>query len=444
MITAVPRGLSLGGESVEALGLEVGAPELRKRAWSEYNRRPWPSKESEAWRRTDISGIDFARFQVLAGVSEPSDKVPAAFADTLIENEAALLWGDQGLHRYGKPQETGVVVLDLADALRQRPDLVTPHLGSCLEPERGKFDAFSAAFWTHGLFVHIPKNVDVSAIIRGGYGVSLADNQATVMRTLIVAEAGSRVTIIEDFASAPAPEGSGGGDDSARRLSIGGVEIIAAENAEVKYVNLQRHDQGVNHFLCQNARLAANARLSMMVVGLGGALTKADFGSELLAEGAVSRLYGLVFGDKDQRFTHHTWQEHRAPRTTSDLLFKAALRDTARSIYTGLIKIEKEAGKSEAYQASKNILLSQGARANAIPMLEILTDDVKCGHGAAVGSLEEDQKFYLMARGIGLSEAERVIVEGFFEEVLQRMPVPGLPDRLRAAIDDKLTGGSRG
>ncbi|HMU75411.1 MAG TPA: SufD family Fe-S cluster assembly protein, partial [Elusimicrobiota bacterium] len=152
----------------------------------------------------------------------------------------------------------------------------------------------------------------------------------------------------------------------------------------------------------------------------------------------VGEQVGVFFGDEEQRFTHHTHQDHRAPHTASDLLFKAALRDNARSVYTGMIKIAKEAQKTNAYQASKNILLSKGARANAIPMLEILADDVKCGHGAAVGSLDDDQRFYLMSRGLPREEAERAIVEGFFEDVLQRIPVPGMSDRLRAVLDAKL------
>ena len=157
-----------------------------------------------------------------------------------------------------------------------------------------------------------------------------------------------------------------------------------------------------------------------------------------MGPGASANLYGLVFGDGDQRFTHHTLQEHQAPRTSSDLLFKSALTDKARSIYTGLIRIEKTAGQSQAYQASKNVLLSRTARANAIPMLEILTDDVKCGHGAAVGGLDDDQRFYLMSRGLNRREAERAMVEGFFEDVIQRVPLPSLHERLRSMIDEKL------
>jgi Fe-S cluster assembly protein SufD len=304
-------------------------------------------------------------------------------------------------------------------------------LGRVLSPESGKFSALSMAFWSRGLFVYVPKDVDAGVVLRGGYAPRLADGQAVVTRTLVVAEPGSHLTFMEDYA-AEGPEGEGAA------LAVGGVELVLGENAHVTYVNLQRQGRSVNHFLCQSAQLARDARLTTLAPALGGGLSRADFGSTLQGAGAVANLYGLVFGDGKQRFTHHTRQEHQAPRTSSDLLFKSALMDEARSIFTGLIRIEKTATKSEASQASKNILLSRNARANAIPMLEILTDDVKCGHGAAVGGLDDDQRFYLMSRGLGRREAEQAMVEGFFEDVLQRVPVPALHERLRSAIDEKL------
>ncbi|MBK8576678.1 MAG: Fe-S cluster assembly protein SufD [Elusimicrobia bacterium] len=330
-------------------------------------------------------------------------------------------------------ESKGVIFQDLAEAYRQRPDLVGRHLGSLLPTMNSKFSALSGAFWNRGLFVFVPKGVDAGIVLRGGYAPNLADGQAAVTRTLIVAEPGSRLTFLEDYA-ATGPEGEG------EALAVAGVEIVVGENAEVTYVNLQAPRAKRQSFPFQNARLARDARLTTLASALGGHLSRADFGSQLQGPGAKANLYGLVFGDGDQRFTHHTRQEHQAPHTSSDLLFKAALLDQARSIFTGMIRIEKTATKSEAYQASKNVLLSRNARANAIPMLEILTDDVKCGHGAAVGGLDDDQRFYLMSRGLDPHEAERAMVEGFFEDILLRVPVPSLHERWRAMIDKKLAG----
>ena len=408
---------------------------LRQRAKTHFDALSWPTKEDEAWRRTDLSGLDLDRFVLAPSAQARLPGVPGAFTDFVGGEDALVLWGPEGVHRrIGKDLESkGVIFQDLAEALREKPDRVEPSLGTCLPSENSKFTALSGAFWNRGLFVFVPKGVDAGVVVRGGYASTLADGHAAVTRTLIVAEAGARLTFLEDYASTgPAGEGEA--------LSVAGVEIVAGENADVTYVNFQRHGRSVNHFLLQNARLARDARLTTLTAGLGGHLSRSDFGSQLLAPGATANLYGLVFGDGDQRFTHHTRQEHQAPRTSSDLLFKSALMDRARSIYTGMIRIEKAAAKSEAYQASKNILLSRNARANAIPMLEILTDDVKCGHGAAVGGLDDDQRFYLMSRGLDPREAERAMVEGFFEDVLLRVPVPALHERLRAMIDKKLAG----
>jgi Fe-S cluster assembly protein SufD len=409
--------------------------DLRRRSRESFDSLPWPTKEDEAWRRTDLSGLDLDRFVLAPSTEARLTDVPGAFTDFVGEEDALVLWGSEGLHRrVGVETESkGVLFQDLAEAYRQRPDLVGRHLGSLLPTMNSKFSALSGAFWNRGLFVFVPKGVDAGIVLRGGYAPNLADGQAAVTRTLIVAEPGSRLTFLEDYA-ATGPEGEG------EALAVAGVEIVVGENAEVTYVNFQRHGRSVNHFLLQNARLARDARLTTLASALGGHLSRSDFGSQLLGPGAKANLYGLVFGDGDQRFTHHTRQEHQAPHTSSDLLFKAALLDQARSIFTGMIRIEKTATKSEAYQASKNVLLSRTARANAIPMLEILTDDVKCGHGAAVGGLDDDQRFYLMSRGLDPHEAERAMVEGFFEDILLRVPVPSLHERWRAMIDKKLAG----
>jgi Fe-S cluster assembly protein SufD len=403
-------------------------------AFERFEKTPWPTKEDEAWRRTDLSGLNLNGFALAPASGETLAEIPVAFTEFVSPTDSLVLWGPNGVHRRSPAESlgSGVVFLSLAEALRQCPELVWPHLGKVVSPSNGKFAGLSTAFWNRGLFVYVPKGVDAGVVLRGGYAPHLAAGESAVTRTLIVAEPGSRLTYMEDYA-ASGPEGDGDA------LSVAGVEIVVGENAEVSYVNLQHHERSVNHFLFQNARLARDARLTTVAVALGGKLSRADFGSQLQGPGADAKLYGLVFGEGDQRFTHHTRQEHQASRTTSDLLFKAALMDQSRSIFTGMIRIEKEATKSEAYMASKNILLSGQARANAIPMLEILTDDVKCGHGAAVGGLEEDQRFYLMSRGLDRFEAERAMVEGFFEDVLQRAPVPALHERLRSAIDEKLS-----
>lgn len=426
MITDAPSHAALTEDTVRALGETLGHGPARSEAWKFFAAAPWPRSESEAWRRTDISALEWDRFRLRSMSRGPAKAVPLPFQGTEDPNETGCLWGDEG--RYVSGALKGGVELS---ALSESPR-AGEFLGTAVRP-RGKFEALSQAFWTQGDFLFVPAKAAPGTLLRLGRGASLKDGELTAHRTVVTVEAGAHLTLIEDDAVPEVPEGG-------EAVVVGGVELVLGEGAEVRYIHLQRHGRGVRHFFSHHARLAADARLTTLVIGLGGTLTKADFGSELLGPGAESRLYGLVFGEGDQRFTHHTVQDHRAPRTSSDVLFKAALRDTSRSVYTGLIQIEKTAQKTDAHQTSKNILLSTGARAVAIPNLEILTDDVVCGHGAAVGNLDDDQRFYLMSRGLGAAEAERVIVEGFFEEVLEKIPVPGLHDRLRAAIDEKLEG----
>jgi Fe-S cluster assembly protein SufD len=432
MMETTPAPSGLTRTALDVLAACGESPELaafRRRAWDVYESLPWPTTEDEGWRRTDLSLVAPEAHAPVPAVAVPAEGIPGEFSGQWGEGEELLLWGSAGPYRRVSKalEDRGVLFLDLAEAVRRAPRLVWPRLGRILAPERGKFSALSAALWGRGLFVYVPKNVDAGAILRGGYAPSLEPGQALFSRTLVVAEAGSRLTLLVDHGAR--------GD---RALSVEGAEFYLGDNADVTYVNLQRLGAGVDHFFSQDAQVASGGKLTALALAIGGRISRADFGSQLAGPGASAGIYGLVFGEGEQRLTHHTRQSHEAPHTASDCLFKAALMGRARSIYTGLIRIEKTAVQANAYQASKNILLSKEARANAIPMLEILTDDVKCGHGAAVGSLDEDQRFYLMSRGLDRREAERAIVEGFFEDVLARVPVSGARDALRSAIDAKL------
>jgi len=404
----------------------VGA--LRRDAWVVFDRLPWPTKEDEAWRRTDLSRLSLDQRRLIPIPFAVAPQPPSSFLGGG-EGECRLLWGADGLSNAPSSslENQGVLFLGLTEALQRVPHLVLPHLGKILPAGQGKFQALSLAVWSHGAFVFVPKNVTAAVVLRTGTSLNLREGQTLATRTLVVAEPGARVTLIEDHAST----GSNG-------LSVHGTELVVGENAHVTYVSLQRLGTEVDHFALQNARVGAGGQLTTLVMALGGRVSRGDFGSRLEGAGAQAGLYGLVFGNGAQRFTHNTWQEHVAPHTTSDLLFKAALTDESRSVYTGMIRIEKNAGQSKAYQSSKNVLLSRNARAHALPMLEILTDDVQCGHGAAVGSLDDDQKFYLMSRGLSTREAERMIVEGFFEDVLSRVPTTGVRESLQNAIDLKL------
>jgi Fe-S cluster assembly protein SufD len=375
-MTAVEDLKPVSQETAHELGGDGSsvAADLRHRAWNAYENFPLPSREDEAWRRTDISALDLERFRLSSDGAQALAEVPPQFAGLAGEDEALLLFQDRGLFRRlpKEWEEKGLVFTDLRSALKTHKALVEKHLLKAVSPRRGKFEALNGALWTRGVFLYVPKGLDVSLTLRGGYGATLSDGQASLPHTLAVVEEGARVTYFDEYVSS----GVSGGE----ALSCAGVELFLGPDSQMTYLNIQRLGAGVSHFLTQNALLQPNARLTTLAVALGGTLSKANFGCELVGRGASSQLYGLVFGDGGQRFTHHTQQDHQVPDTTSDLLFKAALKDSARSVYTGMIRIAKEAQRTSSYQANRNLLLSPTARANTIPMLEILADDVKCGH----------------------------------------------------------------
>jgi Fe-S cluster assembly protein SufD len=242
-------------------------------------------------------------------------------------------------------------------------------------------------------------------------------------RLLVVAGAGSSVTVIDEYA--------GGGAPSQVHAT---VEVLVEDNAQVRAVTIQRLGKGVVLHVSQRARVGRDAKLVSVWASLGASYAKADLGTLLAGKGAEVELLGFLFGTGRQHFDHHTVHEHRAPHTHSDLDFKVVLKDRARSAYTGLIRIAPEAPVSEAYQENRNLLLNDGAKADSIPELEILTDEVMCTHGATIGSLDPEQLFYLQSRGIPKREAARMIVEGFFEPTLARLP-EDVRERIREHVE---------
>lgn len=415
-----------------ALRESPAAKAQRAHGWRLFDALPIPAKEDEAWRRTPLARFDLNRFEPSLAPLAHDTSYAARVENVLEDQEGLLLLQDDQFYRRlgGEWEARGLIFKDLSSALRENTALVEKYLGGVPGATLGKFDALNRAFWNRGVFVYVPKGMDVTLPLLGGHAATARDGAAVLPRTIVVLEEGARLTYFDDYVSS--------GLDAGQALSCGSVEIHLGADADLRYVNVQRWGRGMWHFFSQDATLGRDARLTALSISLGGSFSKVDLGSRLMGQGAVSKLYGLVFGDENQHFTHHTLQDHTAPNTQSDLLFKAAVKDKARSVYTGLIHITKEAQRTSAFQTSRNMLLSDTAKADTIPMLEILADDVQCGHGASVGALDEDQRFYLMTRGLDRQNAERVIVEGFFEEVLQRVPLEGAREKLHAAINQKL------
>ena len=379
-------------------------------AQERYSSLPWPTATDEEWRRTDPSLIPVPS----SGLEPPAS--PGLKVGWETPPSSAL--------------PPGVILTDLMTAAEQHPQLIEQYLYKSGTPEGlKKFVALHQALATQGLFCYVPDGVRVEFPLKSWMELTQSGG-AVFPHVLLFAGRESELTLIDERYSA--------GDGETPVLSDEMVEIFLKKGANLRYVHLQRWNPAVTELFTQRAVLEQDAQFLNITIGLGGCLTKATVETVLQESGARSELLGILLGSNRQHFDFHTLQDHRAERTFSDLLYKSALADQAESIYTGLIRITKQAQKSDAYQANRNLLLSEGAKADSIPMLEIETNDVRCTHGVAVGPVDEDQLFYLMSRGLPHAEAERLIVEGFFDQVFKRIPMESLREELAVEVNRRL------
>jgi Fe-S cluster assembly protein SufD len=446
------RGLAtdVSRRAVEGLSSLKDEPEwMRERrleAWREYEETLAPTGKEEEWRLTDPARLNMESALVY-GESEvrgrSPDDWPRALRARLLGRDAKAKNGRGGLviQHNSEPlveslkaelADQGVVFSSLERALREHPELVQPYfMADPVSPPDGKFAALHAALWSGGTFLYVPKDVDVRLPLWAEVVVN-APGLSVFPHTLVIAERGSRVTLIEEHSSP---------DQSKTAFSNGLVEVHARDGAQVRYVSLQRWGGHVRSLNLLRKFLERDSRAESLIVGLGSELTKGRVEAVLRGEGAESQMLGLFVPTQNQHFDYVTHQDHVAPHTTSDLLFKSAVKDRGRSLYYGVTQVRKSARESSAYQESRNILLSEGAKADATPVLEIEAFDVlRCGHGATVGPVDEEQLFYLMCRGVPRAEAERMIVAGFFQQVLGRLGEGPLADYVGQALERKLNG----
>ncbi len=291
-----------------------------------------------------------------------------------------------------------------------------------------KFAAHNAAVWEHGLLVVVPKGVELEQPLAVRI-VNSVDGGALFFRLLVIAEEGSRFTLIEEYASS-SPELNG--------YTNAVAELFVEQAAKLEYVSIQSLSQNTWHFASHHARVERDAELDWVAGGFGSRRGKVWIQNDLAGQGATSRVTGAYFADGDQHLDYDTYQLHVAPNTTSDFAFKGALRDRATAVWRGMIHVEKEAQRTNAYQENRNLMLSPTAHAVPIPGLEILANDVRCTHGATVGQVDRDQLFYLMARGLPRPEAERLIVRGFFTDVLDRIELEPVREALGQALEARI------
>jgi len=291
-----------------------------------------------------------------------------------------------------------------------------------------KFAALHGAFFSGGTFLYVPRGVVIDLPLQSLTYFDAA-NVAMFTHTLVIVEEGAAVTLIENYASQ---------ENEAQRFSNGAVELILKPGASLHYFHLQDFARNVWHFSSQTALLDRDSTLTWLNGTLGSQTTKAFLDCKFLGPGTNANLLGFFFGDGKQHFDQHTFQNHIVGHSASDLLYKGALKDNAYSVFRGLIRVNPNAQRSDAYQANRNILLSPKAHADSIPELEIEANDVRCTHGATVGPIDPEQIFYLMTRAVPKIDAEKLIVEGFFDPLMQKIPLASIRNELTQAIQTKI------
>jgi Fe-S cluster assembly protein SufD len=386
-------------------------------AAARYAELALPNTTDEHWRFTDLRGFDPDSFvrDGHGSVSDTKTRLPETMLDVDVAGMATV---DEG----------GIsVVRNAPEGVTFEPFTDHERLGQLVGTDE-KFAAHNAAVWEHGLLVVVRKGVELEQPLAVRI-VNSVDGGAHFFRLLVIAEPESRFTLIEEYASA-SPE-LGGYTNSV-------TEIFVEQAAKLEYVSIQNLSRETWHFASHHARVERDAELDWVAGGFGSKKGKTWIQNDLTGQGATSRVTGAYFADADQHLDYDTYQLHSAPNTTSDFAFKGALRDKATAVWRGMIRVEKDAQRTNAYQENRNLMLSPTTHAVPIPGLEILANDVRCTHGATVGQVDREQLFYLMARGLSRGEAERLIVRGFFSDVLDRIELEPVREALGEALEARI------
>ena len=401
----------------------------RRSAWRSFRQLGWPSRRHEEWLRTDIRLFKLDNFTMPGAVSE-SDALPPGYL-----REGVVLAGSAtsvdsrstGAELESKWTDQGVLFGSLGRLVKEHGDVIRPHLMTrAFSRDFDRFAALHAACWSGGTLLYVPRGVVVdepfhalSAISPGG---------ADFGHTLVILEEGAEATMLTETAS---------GDDSVG-LHCGGIELIVAPGANLRYVNLQNWGHRVWHFAQQKAIVERDANLQWTMAAMGSRLAKVNQHVTLAGPGANCQVNGVLFAEGKQHLSYHTLQHHEAPHCRSDFLYKAALQDKSRTVWRGMIQVDAEAQKTDGYQRNDNLLLSTKARADSIPGLEIEADDVRCTHGSTTGKIDEELIFYAMCRGYTRREAARMIVTGFFQQIFDRITIENVRNSLGEAISRKV------
>ncbi len=422
------------GEIVEKNSEPLWMKEKRLESWYVFKKMPMPTGQEETWRRTD-----FNRFRIVETLPYMDPALPTRdhnnlkyeirpsihnYIDTsgiLIQQNSHTAFNKLADNLTGK----GVIYTDINTAIRKYPELIKPYLMTdCIKPDENKFTAIHTACMNGGVFLYIPEGVEVYMPVRTLFSMK-TDGEGMFYHTLIIAEPYSKVTYIEECRS---------NSNDNQTTSNNAVEIFVNEGATVNYLGLQDLNTDVYHFVTKRAIVDKDASMYWIEGSKGSKVTKSYLESILKDSGADTGIFGAFSVTDDQHIDISTFIHHLAPDTTADILINGALKERSRSVFQGMIKIEKKAQQTDAYMANHNLILSDKARADSIPRLEIEADNVHATHGVSIGQIDEEQLFYLMSRGISMEDSKDMIVDGLFEAVLQKIKTDDLKEILRGFV----------
>ena len=419
---------------LEARSAELPAwfRDQQRAAWPKFESLPYPNRKDQPWRFSNVNALDLSSYVIGAPLSPAQREEVLELSVGLEEVAGRLIFADDHLLRRDPlPQKllsSGVILKPLERALIEHEDLFRRHfmaqpaaLGSA------KFAALHEAFVRSGTFVYVPRGVEVELPIEIFHWLHAAD-AAIFPHTLLIADELSKVTVIEHFRSAH-PDRAG--------FSCGVNDLVVGRGAKVNYVCAQNWNEKTLAIQINATTAEREASALSLNIHLGGAYSRFEGLSRLAGEGARSDMLAVSVAHNAQEFDARTLQDHMSPHTTSDLLYKNALNDRARSTFGGLIRVEPHAHFTDAYQTVRNLLMSDDAEANSMPGLEILADNVKCSHGATSGQIDEDEMFYLLSRGIPAQVAKQLLVSGFLNEVVDRLDHPAITEHIHGLIEAK-------
>jgi Fe-S cluster assembly protein SufD len=390
-------------------------------------------KGRPGWEFTDLSLLDLSAF-----VPAPTGDLEPAPHDLFDLDGATRLDQVDGAVSEGAAVDTQTtsssgtreapVVLPLSVARERHPELVEPHLGRVVAAD-DVFTRWNEDTWDGGAFVWVPRGVRVEAPILLT-AISAAAGTALQRRVLIVLEEGAEAEVWEQYLS---------GDDESETLLNTVVELVVGQNARLRYVCGQDLNEKSWIFGAQRAEVARDGSLDWVVVGFGGANGRVRTETLLAGEGAQGKVTGAYAPHGRQHIDFDTTQEHGAPNTTSDLAFRGILADRSQAVWRGMIKVDPGAQQTDAFQECRNLLLSKRAHADAIPGLEILANDVRCTHAAAIAQIDKEQLFYLRSRGFGEPIAQRLVIEGFMQELVERFEEGPIRTAMSGALERRLS-----